>query len=170
MGIDNSTHKLAFAIVTNGELSKFGEVNFIGSTVYDRIVDARRKCQALKDELNIGCIAIEKTVSVRSVDTAIKMAYAAGVVISILGESASIKEVQPSTWQSSIGNKLLTIKEKNAIKIQHPNKSISWYKNHGRELRKQKTIDWVQSNYGISLTSQDVADAIGIAHYAWRNR
>ena len=33
-------------------------------------------------------------------------------------------------------------------------------------MRKQRTVDYFNSKYGLSLTDFDVADSFGIAHYS----
>lgn len=167
MGIDCSTNSLAFAIFNNECIVKYGEIQFVGKDVYHRAADAKNKLQALKDEFSIGYIAIEKTIMVRSIDTAIKMAFVAGTVIScLMDNNIKVVEIAPITWQGHIGNPNLSLKEKNSIKIMFPNKSKSWYQNKNREVRKQKTIDWVKSNFGLDIESNNITDAIGLAYYA----
>jgi hypothetical protein len=35
-----------------------------------------------------------------------------------------------------------------------------------REMRKQRTVDYFNKKYNLSLNDFDVADAFGIAHYS----
>ena len=35
-----------------------------------------------------------------------------------------------------------------------------------RGIRKQRTVDWVNAKFGITITDFDVADAFGIAYYS----
>ena len=51
----------------------------------------------------------------------------------------------------------------------NPNKSESWYKQNEREVRKQKTINFVNINYDLEINDNDIADAIGIGHYSLNN-
>ena len=108
---------------------------------------------------------------VRSTSVAIKMAYVFGAVIAaLLKKGATVIEVPPISWQSFIGNKNLTLAEKNAIKKEFPGKSASWYQNKGRQIRKQRTIDFAKDNFGIELESDNVADSLGIAWWAVQNK
>ena len=50
-----------------------------------------------------------------------------------------------------------------------PNKSESWYKTQEREVRKEKTIRFVNMQYDKAITDNDVADACGIGHWAINN-
>jgi hypothetical protein len=77
--------------------------------------------------------------------------------------------INPITWQIYLGNGKLTKEEKLGIQAETPGKSASWYKNREREFRKQRTINVVNIIYDKSVTDNDVADAIGIGHYAINN-
>ena len=50
-----------------------------------------------------------------------------------------------------------------------PNKSESWYKTQEREVRKEKTIRFINMQYDKKITDNDVADACGIGHWAINN-
>ena len=50
-----------------------------------------------------------------------------------------------------------------------PNKSESWYKTQEREVRKEKTIRFINMQYDKTITDNDVADACGIGHWAINN-
>jgi Holliday junction resolvasome RuvABC endonuclease subunit len=167
MGIDSSTHSLAFAVIRSGKLIKYGKINFTGSTSYERLADSRKKILALQSQFDVDYIAIEKAIMVRSVDTAIKMGMALGVIISsLMDEGVMVVEVAPITWQSYIGNKNYTRAQKKQIKDNNPGKSESWIKNKIREERKQFTIDFFNKKYATAIDDNDVSDAIGIAYYA----
>jgi hypothetical protein len=77
--------------------------------------------------------------------------------------------VSPITWQNFIGNKRLNPKEKQDIMSEFPGKSKSWYKTYEREVRKQKTIKFINTYYDKSISDDDVADACGIGHWAINN-
>jgi hypothetical protein len=77
--------------------------------------------------------------------------------------------VNPITWQSFIGNTKLSAVEKQQLRKENPSKSESWYKGQERELRKKKTIRYVSTYYNKSISDNDVADAIGIGHWAVHN-
>lgn len=167
LAIDSSTNSLAFCVMNEKGPVKWGEIFYDGKTVYERLLDARLKTESLSSKLDYKMLAIEKTIKVNSVQTAIKMGYFAGVVMSeLLKNNARITEVTPLTWQTYIGNKSLTLVEKKALKKDFPGRSAYWYKEKSRQIRKQRTIDWVYSEYGIKLDSDNVADAFGISYYA----
>jgi hypothetical protein len=145
---------------------KWGEINFEGADVYERILDAKRKIRSFKRELDTDFVVIEAAISVKSVATGMKMAYVFGAIMSeLLDDNVEVVEVHPITWQSYLGNKNYTKAEKEAIKLEFPDKSDNWIKGKIRERRKQRTIDFVR-DLGIKTKSDNVADAAGIAWYA----
>ena len=79
------------------------------------------------------------------------------------------KGTNPIAWQSYIGNGKLTKDAKILMRKLNPNKSESWYKQNEREVRKQKTINFVNINYDLEINDNDIADAIGIGHYSLNN-
>jgi Holliday junction resolvasome RuvABC endonuclease subunit len=145
---------------------KWGEITFEGSDIYQRILDAKRKIKAFKNELDTDFVVIEAAISVKSVHTGIKMAYVFGAIMGeLLSDNMQVVEVHPITWQSYLGNKNFNKSEKQAVKNEFPGKTETWYKNKIRELRKSRTIDFAR-NMGINTESDNVADAAGIAWYA----
>jgi hypothetical protein len=77
-----------------------------------------------------------------------------------------IKSINPIAWQTFIKNGRLTTPEKQVIRNEFPGKSDAWYKNKERDFRKQRTIEFVNKKYNRTVSDNDVADAIGIGHYA----
>jgi hypothetical protein len=73
------------------------------------------------------------------------------------------------SWQSFIGNKILSKDDKAAIREATPLKSETWYKSAERKLRKQRTMDWVKNTFDIEITDDDVSDAFGIGYWGYRN-
>ena len=129
-------------------------------------MDAKRKINAFKNELDTDFVIIEAAISVKSVATGIKMAYVFGAIMGeLLSDNIKVVEVHPITWQSYLGNKNYTKAEKDAIRAEFPDKSDNWIKGKIRERRKQRTIDFAR-NLGIQTESDNVADAAGIAWYA----
>jgi hypothetical protein len=80
-----------------------------------------------------------------------------------------IKSINPISWQTFIGNGRLTAAEKQVIRSDNPGKSDSWYKAQEREFRKQRTIKFANTYYDRKIEDNDVADAVGIGHYALNN-
>lgn len=172
LGIDASTTSIAFGIFDNGKLTQYGKINLEGEDIYQKIYDARKKVLSMKDILKADYIAIEAAVFVHSPDTAIKLAYVYGAIISqLLDENSKIVTVIPSQWQNFIGNKSFTKDEKARLKLKNPGKSDSWYASRIREIRKQRTINFVNENFNpkSEISDHDVADAIGIAYFAQEN-
>ena len=166
MGIDASTNSIAYCIFDGNNPVEYGEINFEGSDVYKRILDAKRKIKALKSRFSVEFVVIEAAVMVRSANTGLKMAYIFGAIMGeLLENGAKVVEVHPLKWQGAINNPNLTKIEKDRIKKDHPGKSDNWYRNKAREIRKKKTIDFVYDKYRIIVESDNVADAIAIAHY-----
>ena len=166
LGIDASTNSIAFCLMNEKKPVKWGEITFEGSDVYQRILDAKRKVKSFKDELDTDFVIIEAAISVKSVHTGIKMAYVFGAIMGeLLSDNVKVVEVHPITWQSYLGNKNFTKLEKEAIKLEFPDKSENWIKSKIRERRKQRTIDFAEK-IGVKTNSDNVADAAGIAWYA----
>ncbi len=167
LGIDASTNSVAFCLFTNGYPFKWGKIEFTGSDIFEKIVDAKIKMHAMLSELQSDYIAIEGAVLVRSPDAVIKLSYVYGAVIAELMTTGSkVTTVSPTAWQAKIGNKNPTKAEKESIRLKNPGYAESWYKNQLRNMRKQRTCDWVLSQFNIHVIDYDVADAIGIAYYA----
>lgn len=169
--IDASTNSIAFAIFNNKELEKHGKIVFKGNNTYEKVIDAARKTLGIMKIFSLESIVIEHTVFMNSPKTAADLALVQGAVLGAAGsEGASIAgSVSPITWQTFIGNGKLTEEEKSLILKDSPGKSKSWYKSKERDLRKQKTINFVNTYYDINVSDNDVADAVAIGHYAIHN-
>jgi Holliday junction resolvasome RuvABC endonuclease subunit len=167
--IDASTNSLAFAIYEDKKLVQYGKINFSGVTTYDKVVDAASKARGFfKTFREIDAIVIEHTVFMNSPKTAADLALVQGALLGAAGVR-KIRSVAPITWQNSIGNKKPSKEELAKIKLDNPGKSDSWIKAQVREARKQKTIHFIEIQYDRVVKDNDVADAIGIGHYAINN-
>jgi Holliday junction resolvasome RuvABC endonuclease subunit len=167
LGIDASTNSVAFCLMENDKPLKWGKINLVGSDIYEKIYNAKVNTHAMVDELKSDYIAVEGAILVRSPDAVIKLSYVYGVVIAeLMASGSSVITISPSSWQAYIGNKNPTKDEKEAIRVKNPGYADSWYKNQLRNMRKQRTVDYFNKKYGLSITDFDVADAFGIAHYA----
>ena len=166
LGIDASTNSIAFCLMENDIPLKWGKIELAGMDIYDKIHDAKIKMHAMLDELKSDYIVVEGAILVRSPDAVIKLSYVYGVVIAeLMSTGAKVITISPTSWQAYIGNKNPTKEEKAAIRLKHPGYADSWYKNQIRNMRKQRTVDYFNSKYGLSLDDFDVADSFGIAHY-----
>jgi hypothetical protein len=170
--IDASTNSLAFAIFNKKDLISTGKINFAGKTSYDKVADACKKLNSFFGLYDIvDAIVIEHTVFMNSPKVAADLALVQGGILGAAGIN-NIKiagSVSPITWQNYIGNKRLNTKEKQDIMAEHPGKSKAWYKAHERELRKQKTIKFINTYYDKTIDDNDIADACGIGHWAINN-
>jgi Holliday junction resolvasome RuvABC endonuclease subunit len=172
--IDASTNSLAFAIFDTQEktLGSVGKIVFEGNDIYEKVMDAGQKVKAFLDYYGgFLSIVIEHTVFMNSPKTAADLALVQGAILGAAGQTGTkvIGKVSPITWQNFIGNKKISKDERAMIVINNPGKSESWYKTFERNLRKQRTIDFVEFAYRKRLTDNDVADACGIGHWAINN-
>lgn len=167
LGIDASTNSVAFCLMENNKPIKWGKIEFAGADIYEKIYDAKKKVHSMLDQLKCDYIAMEGAVLVRSPDAAIKLSYVYGVVIAeLMSTGSKVITISPTAWQAHIGNKNPNKAEKEALKIANPGYADSWYKNKMRNIRKQRTADWVKSKFKISIEDFDVADSFGISYYA----
>jgi len=170
--IDASTNSLAFAFYSFKNLGTIGKINFSGNDIYEKVADACKKTKGLFDQFNmVDAIVIEHTVFMNSPKTAADLALVQGALLGAAGLSgiSTFGKVSPITWQNYIGNKKISKDEQLYIRSQHPGKSVSWYKTYERNLRKERTIKFINTVYDKTITDNDVADACGIGHWAINN-
>ena len=169
--IDASTNTIAFAIFYNKEIKYVGKLNFEGANIYKKIGDAYAKTKGLFDLYDIDAVVIEHTVFMNSPKTVSDLALVQGAILAAMWESGvkDIGSVAPITWQNYIGNKKMTKEEKLDVRKNNPGKSDSWYRSHERDVRKQKTINYINVQYDRVLNDNDIADACGIGHWAINN-
>jgi hypothetical protein len=170
--IDASTNSLAYAVFDKEILKEVGKINFEGNDIYQKVGDAGKKTKAYSETvMKADAIVIEHTVFMNSPKTAADLALVQGA---ILGSAAIcgitiVGKVSPITWQNYIGNKKISKDEHAMIVARNPGKSVSWYKSFERNLRKQRTIDFVEFEFDKKIIDNDVADACGIGYWAINN-
>lgn len=172
--IDASTNSLAFALFDTKEktLGAVGKINFEGVDTYEKVMDAGKKVKAFLDHYGgFQAIIIEHTVFMNSPKTAADLALVQGAILGAAGQTGThiIGKVSPITWQNFIGNKKISKEEQLIIRSKNPGKSASWYKSYERNLRKERTIRFINTIYDRTITDNDVADACGIGHWALSN-
>ena len=172
--IDASTNSLGFALFDTQQetLGAVGKIKFQGNNTYEKVMDAGKKVKAFFDYYGgFEAIVIEHTVFMNSPKTAADLALVQGSILGAAGLTGTkvIGRVAPITWQNYIGNKKISNDEKLYIKSQNPGKSESWLKSYERDLRKQRTIRYINTMYDRTITDNDVADACGIGHWALKN-
>lgn len=168
IGIDSSTKSLAFAVFENDLPVTCGEVFFTGSTVTERLKDAKNKTRELVKSgvLKADYVAIEASIMVKSPSVAIDMSLVLGAILGeLMVNNPEVHRVPPITWQTGIGNPNLKADEKAKIKKENPDQKPSWYQNAGRKLRKQRTLDIAKQHFTIQGDSDNVGDAVGLALY-----
>jgi Holliday junction resolvasome RuvABC endonuclease subunit len=172
--IDASTNNLAFALfdTTQKELGFVGKITFEGNDIYEKVMNAGERVKAVFDYYGgFEAIIIEHTVFMNSPKTAADLALVQGAILGAAGQSGTkiIGKVSPITWQNFIGNKKISKEEQLVIRSSNPGKSVSWYKSYERNLRKERTIKFINTIYDRQITDNDVADACGIGHWALSN-
>jgi hypothetical protein len=172
--IDASTNSIAFAIFDTftKDLVSVGKINFEGKDTYEKVMDAGKKVKAFLDIYGgFEAIIIEHTVFMNSPKTQADLALVQGAILGSAGQSGTkiIGKVSPITWQNYIGNKKISKEEQLIIRAQNPGKSVSWYKSYERNLRKEKTIKFINTIYDRTITDNDIADACGIGHWSLSN-
>lgn len=168
MGIDASTKSIAFTIFHNRRPIFWGKINIDGNDIYQRIGDANQKIYALYKQYDIDYIAIEGAAFINSPKVAIQLAYVFGSVIGVLvALGCEVITVPALSWQRFIDNPPLTKVEKEKLKDDFPGKSASWYQAQGRNMRKQRTMDFFNKKWNTNLTDNDVGDSMGIGYFAY---
>jgi Holliday junction resolvasome RuvABC endonuclease subunit len=171
LAIDASTSSLAFAIFNDKTLVRYGKIKFDGLNAYQKLGDAARKTLPFLKQFDVDAIVIEHTIFINSPKTASDLALIQGALLGAakLAGIRTAGSINPITWQSFLGNNKLTSKEKQDLMEEFPGKSKNWYQNKSREIRKQRTIKFVNTYYDKNIQDDDVADAVGIGHYAINN-
>jgi len=170
--IDASTNSLAFAIFNDSKISEVGKINFAGVNTYNKVSDAVRKTKAFfAYHSDLDAIVIEHTIYLNSAKTAADLALVQGAMLGgiSLNGVRTIKSINPIAWQTFLGNARLNKEEKDLIRHETPGRGDNWYKNKEREFRKQRTMNLIKKIYGRTVIDNDIADAIGVGHYAIHN-
>jgi Holliday junction resolvasome RuvABC endonuclease subunit len=166
--IDASTNNMAYAIFDGDNLESYGKIAFSGSTIYEKVSAVSK---AMSDRLaseNLELAIMERAVFMNSPKTMSELSMFQGAIMAGLFHIGVTRclGVPPITWQNSIGNKALSKMEKIKIRNDNPGKSDSWYKSYERDFRKLRTINFVNINYDLEISDNDIADAIAIGHYS----
>lgn len=165
--IDASTNSLAFAIFNEDVLEQYGKIRFTGQNTYEKMGDTARKTKAFFDSVEVDAIIIEQTIYANSPKTAANLALSQGALLGAarIAGIKYISSVSPMEWQNFIGNGRLTTAEKLKILESNPGKSKSWIKSYERSLRKQRTMNFINLQFDLKVTDDDVSDAIAIGYW-----
>jgi len=169
LGIDASTHTLAFCYMVDSVPVNWGELKYSDSTnQFERLGSVEQRAGIIVERFpDVELVMIEAPVKVRNIRVAISLAYSYGIVAAkFASKGVQVTDVPPVTWQRFIGNPPFSMVEKKNLREDFPAHSKSWYSNEMRKQRKQRTMDWVRSTYGISARNDNVSDSFGVAYYA----
>lgn len=172
VAVDSSTTSIAFAYVHDNKITRYGKMKFNGNGIYEKVADIALKTEGLFRALPVDTLVIEASFYSNNPKTSTNLAIAQGSILgaaSVMGVK-NIGSVVPIQWQNGIGNKAFSKDEKLAVALEYPGKSKGWYQNKVRDLRKHRTIDYVNSKYGLEVDDNDIADALGIAAFVANNR
>ena len=169
--VDASTTSIAYAVFEDKKLVLNGKVEFLGKNVYEKISSAIGSVVDVIKDIAPEALVIERAIFINSPKTMSELSMVQGAILAgaSLAGIKMFKGTNPIAWQTYIGNGKVTKDAKLLMRKENPDRSESWYKQHEREARKQKTINFVNINYDLEITDNDIADAIGIGHYALRN-
>jgi Holliday junction resolvasome RuvABC endonuclease subunit len=169
--VDASTTSIAYAVFEDKKLVLNGKVEFLGKNVYEKISSAIGSVVDVIKDIAPEALVIERAIFINSPKTMSELSMVQGAILAgaSLAGIKIFKGTNPIAWQTYIGNGKVTKDAKLLMRKENPERSESWYKQHEREARKQKTINFVNINYDLEITDNDIADAIGIGHYALRN-
>lgn len=165
LGLDISTNSVAYCLNTPDGIKTFGEITFFGTSIFERIADAQKRIKSEFPDIEYDMILFESAVYIQNKRTVIQLAYAYGAVISnLVKPRVPVDEITPLKWQPAIGNHPLTKDEKAAVQRDFPDRKASWYTNKYREIRKERTKQWVVEKYGLNVGTDNQADAVAISH------
>lgn len=167
MGIDASTWSFAYCLIKESRPVEWGIVKYKGKDRYKRILDSENKVsEFIKRIGRVDVIMQEQAVGSVNQKTGLFLAQAYGATMpDLLRITDKYEMVQSNVWEAALNRKILTPTQ---IKAKWPGESKSWYTEKARQLRKQRTLDWVKDRWGIDLPydANDVSDAIAIASFA----
>lgn len=167
MGIDASTWSFAYCLIKEKRPVEWGIVKYKGKDRYQRIEDSERKIREFVKRIGyVDVVMQEQAVGSVNQKTGLFLAQAYGATMpDVLRIAGKYEMVNSNVWEAALKRKVLTPTQ---IKNQWPGETKAWYTEKGRQLRKQRTLDWVRDRWGIDLPYEhnDVSDAIAIASYA----
>lgn len=169
LGIDASTNSLAWCHMKNNTPVEWGEMQYShDSNLFRRLASIEQRAGIIVDRYeSIDFVVIEAPVKVQNMRVAISLAYSYGIVAAkFASKGINVSDVPPITWQKYIGNNSFSKQEKEQLRKEYPGRSTSWYNNKMRQIRKGRTMDWVENTFGITAKNDNVSDAISIAAYA----
>lgn len=171
VSFDINTKYIAYAVfdgVHGIELKEYGRLQ-LQHTVEDRVASAAEVVYNKFIDYDIPVVLYENGYLANSPKILMELSKVTGSIIGGMKLTGTTKfiAIPPITWQVGIGVGPTSTGDMAKLRKHYSNRSTSWVKNKNRENRKQLIIDFVNKEYGLSLTMKenDEADAIGLAHY-----
>lgn len=169
LGLDTSTQSVAWCLYDATGPVRWGEVSFVGKNAFERIADAQSKVRTVFKDVKPDVILFEAAAYIQNKQTVILLAMALGNILgAVTHPGTQVYSVPAITWQTVVGNPIFTKQEKEDLKKQFPDKSAVWLKDEMRRMRKERTAQLVETNYGIKSDNDNLTDAIMIAEYGYK--
>lgn len=151
LALDCSTKSTGVAIFKDKELMGQSCITALSNDLYKRIHKMVDNILSLVEQLGINKIVMEEVIPDHSKNTNTFKAlmYLQALIHIEMHDKHPEIEIEllyPSSWRSACG--------------------IEDGRSSKREQKKQKDIDFANRTYGLSLTNDDIADAICIGHAA----
>lgn len=149
LALDASTKATGVAIFKDKELMGYSCITASSTDLYKRIHKMVDNILTIVEQLNVEKIVMEEVIPDHSKNTntfKALMYLQALIHIEIHDKhpQTQIELVYPSSWRSTCG--------------------IEDGRSSKREQKKQKDIEFANRTYGLTLTNDDIADAICIGH------
>jgi len=167
IAIDSSTKSVAWSYFEGSSLLSYGKFVLKDKEMSHKLEEVCEGMADLVEELSPDYLIIESPFYGNNVKTVVNLAMIQGAIIGVAKHKGvrEIASVPPIAWQKAIGNEPLTKEEKSVIMDKYPEKSISYLTNKYREVRKERTISYVNDRFLLRLDDDDIADAVGIGCY-----
>lgn len=166
LGIDPSSVKIAAAVIEAGEMKATVTIPIKGQDIYEKILVVRTNYASILSAYKPQFVCVEQTISLQNPMVSRKLSYLVGIIIAeTLYREIPIIDVPPMTWKSRIGVKPI-------YKAQKQDIILKLGETAGRKevqrLKKSQTQEIMSMMYPhFSWVDDDLADAAGIATYAW---
>lgn len=149
LALDASTKSTGFAVFKNKELLVCNCITASSTDLYKRIHKMIDSILTIVEQMNITQIVMEEVIPDHSKNTNTFRAlmYLQALIHIEMHDKhpeVQIEMIYPSSWRSVCG--------------------IEDGRSSKREQKKQRDIDFANRTYGLSLSNDDVADAVCIAH------
>lgn len=168
IGVDASTKTIAMAMVEDGHPVRMFLIPLPNGDIMTRLRSVRKRFRTVISNYRPDFCLIEAPIMVQNPQTTKHIAYVVGVIMAqCLEEGIDVSDVPPMTWKSFIGYRPI---DKHTKEEMEASLGAAEAKKEISRLRKRRVQDILQCRYpGLAreLENNDIADALGIALYAW---